>query len=67
MHLGTYGNFDSAPGGREGCKPGGTDIGIICARFIGGTDNYLAFDDWGEKAVVLRLDYHAEETAPIRQ
>jgi hypothetical protein len=67
MHLGRYGNFDSAPGGREGCTPGETDIGIICARYIGGTDNYLAFEDWGEKTVVLRLDYHAEERVPIGQ
>jgi DNA-binding beta-propeller fold protein YncE len=65
LHVGRYANFDSAPGGRNGCKPGDTDIGITCARFISGTDNYLAFEDWGERLVVLKLDYHAEETVPI--
>jgi hypothetical protein len=65
LHVGRYANFDSAPGGKDGCRPGGTDIGITSARYIGGTDNYLAFEDWGERIVVLRLDYHAEETAGI--
>ena len=66
LHVGRYANFDSAPGGPNGCKPGGTDIGITCARYIGGTDNYLCFEDWGERIVVLKLDYHAEATAAIR-
>jgi hypothetical protein len=66
MHLGRYGNFDSVPGGKDGAKPGGTDIGMTSVRYISGTDNYLAFEDWGEKMVVLRLEYHAQETAPVR-
>ncbi len=65
MHLGQYGNFDTAPGGKDGAKPGGTDIGMLAARYIGGTDNYLCFEDWGERLIVLKLDYHAGETAPI--
>jgi hypothetical protein len=65
MHLGRYGNFDDAPGGPKGAKPGGADIGMVCARYIGGTDNYLCYEDWGEKIVVLKLDYHAGETAAI--
>jgi hypothetical protein len=65
MHLGRYANFDSAPGGKDGCKPGGTDIGMTNVRYIGGTDNYLAFEDWGERIVVLKLNYHAEETVGI--
>jgi hypothetical protein len=65
MHVGRYGNFDTAPGGPKGCKPGDTDIGITSARYIGGTDNYLAFEDWGERIVVLRLEYHAEESCAI--
>jgi len=65
MHLGRYANFDSAPGGKDGCKPGETDIGMTGVRFIGGTDNYLGFEDWGERFVVLKLAYHAEETVPI--
>jgi len=65
MHVGRYANFDSAPGGKDGCRPGGTDIGITSARYMSGTDNYLAFQDWGERLVVLKLDYHAEETCAI--
>jgi hypothetical protein len=65
LHAGRYANFDSAPGGKDGCKPGSTDIGITTSRFLSGTDNYLCFEDWGERLVVLKLDYHAEETAPI--
>jgi hypothetical protein len=65
MHLGRYANFDTAPGGRDGAKPGDTDIGTTAPRFIAGTDNYLCFEDWGEKIVVLKLDYHTGETASI--
>jgi hypothetical protein len=65
LHVGRYANFDSAPGGKDGCKSGSPDIGITCARFISGTDNYLAFEDWGERLVTLKLEYHAEETAPV--
>jgi hypothetical protein len=65
MHLGSYANFDSAPGGRDGCKPGGTDIGTTAARYIGGTDNHLVFADCGDRIVVLKLDYHAEEACAI--
>jgi hypothetical protein len=66
MHLGTYANFDTAPGGKDGAKPGGTDIGTLTPRYIGGTDNYLCFEDWGERIVVLRLEYEEEETARIQ-
>jgi hypothetical protein len=65
MHLGRYGNFDDAPGGQNGCKPGGTDILMMGPRFVSATDNYLAYGDWGEKLVVLKLEYHAEATAGI--
>jgi hypothetical protein len=65
MHLGRYGTFDTAPGGPKGCKPGDTDIGVTTPRFISGTDNYLTFEDWGERIVVLKLEYHAEETTPV--
>ena len=44
---------------------GGHGIGMIVPRFITGTDNYLAFHDWGERIVVLKLGYHAEESARI--
>jgi hypothetical protein len=65
MHMGRYANFDSAPGGKDGCKPGDTDIGITSSRFISGTDNYLVFEDWGDRLVVLKLAYHAEAEAPV--
>jgi len=62
MHLGRYGNLDDA----LKVKPGAEDIPLTMPRFISGTDNYLAFDDWGERLVVLKLDCHAEETAGIK-
>lgn len=66
LHIGRYGNFDSALGNKSLIPVGGDNIGITYARYIGGTDNYLAFEDWGERLVVLRLNYHAEEVAQIR-
>ena len=61
MHLGRYGNFDDA--GRM--KPGDADIALTMPRFISGTDNYLAFSDWGERLVALKIAYEAEETVGI--
>jgi hypothetical protein len=66
LHVGRYGNFDDAPGGKHGAKPGGDDIGIMSVRFISATDNYLVFGDWCERLVSLKLAYHAEETVPIK-
>jgi hypothetical protein len=43
-----------------------SDIRLTLPRFISGTDNYLVFDDWGERLVVLKLGYHAEETCGAR-
>jgi hypothetical protein len=65
MHIGRYGNFDDAAGGRNGCKPGGTDIGVMLSRFIAASDNYMVFDDWGERLVVMKLDYEEEATVPL--
>jgi hypothetical protein len=65
LHVGRYGNFDDAPGGKNGARPGGTDIGMMLVRFVSATDNYLAYGDWGEKLVVLKLEYHAEGSAGI--
>ncbi|MFC1671699.1 hypothetical protein ACFL01_01055 [Planctomycetota bacterium] len=62
MHVGRYGNLDDV----LAMKPGATNIGMTLPRYISGTDNYLAFNDWGERLVVLKLDYHAEETVPIK-
>ncbi|MBA4387501.1 MAG: hypothetical protein C0404_05930, partial [Verrucomicrobia bacterium] len=65
MHVGSYGNFDDAPGGKNGAKPGAEDIRIMLTRFISATDNYLVYGDWAEKLVVLKLAYQAEETVGI--
>jgi hypothetical protein len=59
MHPGRYGNFDSA------CSPK-AEIGITMLRFVSGTDNYLCFEDWGERLVVMKLGYHAKGTAGIK-
>jgi hypothetical protein len=66
MHLGKYGNLDSGNGPKSKIPVGGDHIAVFQPRFISGTDNYLAFEDWGERLVVLRLEYHSEETVPIR-
>ncbi|MBA4388322.1 MAG: hypothetical protein C0404_10100 [Verrucomicrobia bacterium] len=65
LHVGQYGNFDSGNGPKSKMPVGGDGIGMFLARFLGGTDNYVAFDDRGERLVVLKLNYHAEETAGI--
>jgi hypothetical protein len=65
MHLGRYGNFDSL-GPNAKIPVGGDGIAAFMPRYIGGTDNYLAYDFRGEALVVLKLNYHAEETVPIR-
>jgi hypothetical protein len=62
MQLGRYGNYDDV----LKMKPGDADVALTLPRFISGTDNYLAFDDWGESLKVLKLEYHAEETVLIR-
>jgi DNA-binding beta-propeller fold protein YncE len=60
LHLGRFGNFDDA------AKMGaGGDVIVTFNRFISGTDNYLVYEDYGERVVVLRLSYHAEAEASI--
>jgi hypothetical protein len=66
MHLGRYGNFDSGNGAKSAIPVGGDNIACFLPRFIAATDNYLAFDDRGERLAVLKLNYHAEETTPVR-
>ncbi len=56
MHAGEYGNYDST---RD-------RIASTFIRFVSGTDNYLCFEDWGERLTVLKLSYHAEETVGIK-
>jgi hypothetical protein len=65
MHIGVYGNYDSGFGPRSRIPAGGDGIAMFQPRYIGGTDNYLCFSDWGERVVSLRLEYHAGETARI--
>jgi hypothetical protein len=65
MHVGRYGNFDSGLGAKSKIPIGGDNIAMIMPRFIAGTDDHLVFYDWGERLVVLKVNYHAEETAPI--
>jgi hypothetical protein len=65
MHLGKYGNYDSGHGAKSKIPVGGDNIAFFCPRFVSGTDNYLVVADWDERLVVLKLNYHAEETVPI--
>ncbi len=61
LHVGRYGNYDDA----LRMRPGTDGIALTLPRFISGTDNYMCFDDWGERLVVLKLTYHAEESATV--
>jgi hypothetical protein len=63
MHLGKYGNYDSGLGAKSRIPVGGNNIAFFMPRFVSGTDNYLVVADWDERLVVLKLDYHVEETA----
>lgn len=65
LHIGRYGNLDSGDGPGSRIPVGGDGIAMSFVCFVGGTDDRLVFEDHGERIVVLRLDYHAEETVPI--
>ncbi|MFC1671697.1 hypothetical protein ACFL01_01045 [Planctomycetota bacterium] len=65
MHLGKYGNWDSAMGSKSKIRVGGDDIAVFVPRYISGTDNYLVYESWSERLTVLKIDYHAEETVAI--
>ena len=67
MHLGQYGNLDSGNGPKSKIPVGGDGISVTAPRFIGGTDDRLVFDDYGERLVVLKLNYHAEESVSIKR
>lgn len=66
MHIGRYGNFDSASGPQSAVPVGGDGIAMSMVRFVSGTDNYLCFEDNGECLSVLKLNYHAEETVGLK-
>jgi hypothetical protein len=65
LHIGQYGNFDSGYGPTSKVPVGGDGIAFSDARMVSGTDNYLCFSDRGERIIVLKLNYHAEETVPV--
>jgi hypothetical protein len=65
MHIGRYGNFDSGSGAQSRIRVGGDDIAMCAVRFVSGTDRYLVFEDNGERLIVLRIEYHSEETVPM--
>jgi hypothetical protein len=65
LHIGRYGNLDSGDGPKSRIPVGGDGIAMANARFISGTDDRLVFEDNGERIVVLRLNYHAEDTVGI--
>jgi hypothetical protein len=65
LHIGQYGNFDSGYGPESKVPVGGDGIAFSDCRVVSGTDNYLCFCDRGERLIVLKLNYHAEETVGI--
>jgi len=65
LHFGQYGNIDSGYGPASKVPVGGDGIALSDARFASSTDNYLCFTDRGERIVVLKLNYHAEETVAV--
>jgi hypothetical protein len=65
LHLGQYGNFDSGNGPDSLVPLGGDGIATTMIRFVSGTDNYFVIADWGQRLIVTKLSYHAEETAGI--
>ena len=67
MHLGKYGNWDSAMGEKSTIPVGGDNIAVFVPRYISGTDNYLVYESWSERLTVLKIAYHAEETVPIER
>lgn len=67
MHVGRYGNLDNGNGANSRFPLGGDNISMYLPRFLSTTDDRLCFDDWGERLVVLKLNYHVEESVGIRQ
>ena len=67
LHIGRYGNFDSGNGPQSRIPVGGDGIAITFNRFVSSTDNYLVFDDHGERLTVLKLNYQAEEIVGIQR
>jgi len=64
-HIGQYGNFDSGNGPGSQVPAGKDGIASTMVWFVSGTDNYLCISDWGQRLIVAKLNYHAEETVPV--
>jgi len=65
LHMGQYGNIDSGSGPKSPIPVGGDHLAISANRFVSTTDNYVVFNDNGERVTVAKITYHAEETAGI--
>jgi hypothetical protein len=65
MHLGRYGNYDSAAGPKSRIPVGEDGVGVFCPHYISGTDDRLVFSSWGTWITVVKLGYHAENTVPV--
>jgi hypothetical protein len=65
LHVGEYGNYDSADGPKSKIPVGGDGIAITHCSFVSATDNYLVFEDEGTRLTALKLNYAAEESVPI--
>ncbi len=64
MHVGTYGNRDSALGPRSKVPVKG-GIAFTHLEYISGTDRYLLVADYGDRLFVLKIGYHTEERVKI--
>jgi hypothetical protein len=66
-HVGQYGNMDSGHGPDSPVPTGSDGIATVRGAFVSATDNYLCISDWGHRLIVVRLNYHAEETREVPQ
>jgi hypothetical protein len=63
LHIGQYGNFDSGNGPGSLVPVTGADgLATTLIRYVSGTDNYLCVSDWGQRIILMKLNYHAEDT-----
>lgn len=65
LHIGRYGNLDSADGPGSKIPVGDDGIAVFHPRAVSATDNYIVFSSWEEWVTVLKIEYHAEESAPL--
>ena len=67
MHLGRYGNYDSAAGPKSRIPVGEDGIAVFNPHYVTGTDDRLVFSSWGTWITCLKLGYHMEETVSIEE